>query len=149
MRKKLIEELLLVSFFIIFITVLMINAFEFPVLARYAPFLIGGIALILLVGQFFTTFRKIKLYEREEISQEDIVKGLRLKGFMALLVLFLPATYFFGFVPVSGVILVIYFKKYADLSLVKSLLISLLTTGLVYLVFVVLLSIRLPEGIIW
>lgn len=149
MKKKLIEELLLVSFFIIMIAVLIQNAFSFPKLARYAPFLIGGVTLVLLGLQFFFTFKKMKQYDRKEITQEDVVKGMRLKGFILLLIAFLPAVYYFGFILITGITLVIYFKLYADLNIIKSILVSLLTCTIIYVVFVLILSIRLPEGSIW
>ncbi|WP_085505758.1 tripartite tricarboxylate transporter TctB family protein [Thalassobacillus devorans] len=108
------------------------------------PQLISGTLAILSVVNLF---QRLKRNEKEQSSiyVKTLIKLLLL---VALLIAYIPALYFFGYL-VATILFLITIMTFLGYPILKSSLHTLVISGSLYIIFAEFFHVSLPQGILW
>jgi hypothetical protein len=159
MRYKLKGEQLLTIFLAMISVFYIVSSCFLNARAQFSPLLIGGMILVLLIINFMKTIRKSALETEAETQQKndkapnDLDNGLndgfkRIIGLLITVILFVPLSVFLGFLPAVFLILALYYIFYLKVTVIKSVAVAALVWIFIYVVFVRLLMIPLPAGVL-
>jgi len=167
-RKKQYHDLIFIAFILIYVIILSIEVFHLPSKASLFPKLIIAIVLVLgilkiisIVSSKFSSYIEPPSFGsviRKEFSKKFLLneekKEKRIIGNNAIIVwcwivALIVSFYFFGILASTVVGLFIFIFVIGKYPLITSLTISIGTLLFVYILFIVILRIRIFEGILF
>ncbi|MGE5604064.1 MAG: tripartite tricarboxylate transporter TctB family protein [Bacteroidota bacterium] len=142
-------ELYFITALTLFYLLLFIMSFYLSRIAGKVPKLICGIALVLCLFVFIKEFFTKKPTVENAVKTAEANQGVPFYKTLLILIVYTLGLLILGF-PLSTLILLIFWPVMLGAKASwKSVAISLLSTGVLYIVFVQLFYVRLPVGILF
>ena len=149
MNKEQIEEVIFIAVLFIISLVFVIQAFSFKRQAAFMPLVIG-IPFALSAGVLLYRMLKTDFFDTEQGKKKKDAPSLKDEAKIWIWVFcLLIGVILFGIVPAGFIFILLFLIFVAGFKWYRSLIYSVCSMGVIYLMFTVMLSLRLFQGILF